>query len=123
MLEEFPNLKLSGRQMDNLDGKRSRLVETVARIVDGQRERLSALEVLRTPPEPIELEWTRTPADPVTELPDRDAFDANLEMMIQFGRQTGLECGLLLIKIDKLEQLRVRFGKDAAVGLSGVVSE
>ena len=115
MLEEFPNLKLSIRQMENLDGKRTKLVETVSRIVDEQRERLSALEALQTPPEPIELEWTRTPADPVTELPDRAAFDANLDVMIEFSRQTGLECGLLLMKIDKLEQLRVRFGKDAAV--------
>ena len=65
---------------------------------------------LKPKPQPIPLEWERTALDPATSLPDRSMFDANLHAMLQAGSQTDLSSGLLLVKVDRREQLKSRFG-------------
>ena len=109
MLEKFPKLRLSEAQLKQLETERSGLLEQVERIVDQQMEILA--EEIRPQPvaEPVTLEWTREPVDPVTNLPDRTAFDANLETMLKACADSDSQGALMLVKIDKLEHLRQRF--------------
>ena len=45
-----------------------------------------------------------------TNLPDRAAFDANLALMLEAGSKTEQQSGLLLVRIDRMDQLKSRFG-------------
>ena len=65
---------------------------------------------LKPKPLPVPISWQRTSFDPVTGLPDRPMFDANLRLMLAEGAKTDLTSGLLLVTIDRREQLKSRFG-------------
>jgi len=112
LLENYPGASLTVDQVDRLDSKRGSLVETVSRLVTKQREGMAKqLEAkLKPKPLPLPLEWERTSLDPATGLPDRSMFDANLRAMLQAGSQTDLPSGVLLVKIDRRDGLKSRFG-------------
>lgn len=112
LLEKFPQLTLTAEQVDGLDVKRNTLVETVSRMVGKQREILAKQVDARLKPksESLTLEWQRTSIDPSTNLPDRAMFDANVRMMLEAGAKAKVSSGLLLIKIDRMDQLKSRFG-------------
>jgi diguanylate cyclase (GGDEF)-like protein len=112
LLENYPGASLSAEQVDRLDSKRGSLVETVSRLVTKQREGTAKqLEAkLKPKPQPVPLDWERTSLDTATGLPDRSMFDVNLYAMLQAGSQVNLSSGLLLIKIDRREGLKSRFG-------------
>ena len=112
LLETYPGAALTTDEVDRLDTKRGSLVETVSRLVTKQRE-ATARQIeakLKPKPMPIPLEWQRTSLDPATNLPDRSMFDANLRAMLKAGADTDLASGLLLVTIDRREQLKTRFG-------------
>ena len=115
VLEKFPNLALTPDQTDQLDRRRTTLLDTVTRIVDSRRA-IAELAASRPAPRPedFKLSFARTPEDLTTKLPDRAAFDANLAAMIAAGTESAIDCGLLLVKIDKFDHLRTRFGKTGA---------
>jgi diguanylate cyclase (GGDEF)-like protein len=116
MLSQFPYAVLTTKQTDRLDNKRSRLMETVASVVDRQQD-ITSNKKSATPAadlEPFEVTWIRDPEEKVTGLPDRLAFEANLESLIDAGCRSETEGDLLLIRVDKLDHLRSRF-KDAGV--------
>lgn len=112
LLENYPGASLSQEQVDRLDSKRGSLVETVSRLITKQRESMAhQLEAkLKPKPMPIPLEWERASLDAATGLPDRSMFDANLHAMLQAGAQADLSSGLLLVKIDRRDGLKSRFG-------------
>lgn len=118
MLEKFPNLLLSAEQLEQLEVKRSRLQGTVARVVEAQSSTESdgplAIASKNIEPVDLQLEWLRSPEDSTTGLPDRTAFDANLEKLLELGTQEEACSGLLLIKVDKLGQLKRRFDEIGA---------
>lgn len=70
----------------------------------------SAEEKSRKPPKTIRLDWVRTPIDPDTSLPDETAFQANLNQLLETGARASQPSGLLLLQIDKADQLRFRVG-------------
>jgi diguanylate cyclase (GGDEF)-like protein len=116
LLETFPGAALSTEEVDRLDSKRNSLAETVGRLVTKQRE-ATAKQIqakLKPKPQAKPVEWQRTSLDPTTNLPDRPMFDANLRTMLKAGSQSELSSGLLLVKIDRKEQLRARFGAPRA---------
>ncbi|MGE3316113.1 MAG: GGDEF domain-containing protein [Planctomycetaceae bacterium] len=114
VLESFPRLLLSTDQTEQLEGRRSGLVETIGRIVETQRDIVvkqkekAAAAKLRL--EEAKFTWVRTPDDITTSLPARAAFDANLDQLLQYSSAIEADSGLLLIKIDKADQLKARFG-------------
>jgi len=110
LLESFPGPALSTEEVDRLDSKRNSLVETVGRLIAKQREATAKQIQVKLKPRAMLLEWQRTSLDPATNLPDRPMFDANLRTMLQAGSQMALTNGLLLVKIDRREQLIARFG-------------
>jgi diguanylate cyclase (GGDEF)-like protein len=113
-LETFPKLLLSTEQTEQLDRSRCGLAETVSQIVDTQRDIVvkqkekAAAAKLRL--EEAKFAWVRTPDDITTGLPARAAFDESLAQLLQYGAATEIESGLLLIKVDKVDQLKARFG-------------
>ena len=112
LLESFPGAELSDEQVDQLDSKRGSLVETVSRLISKQRKTMATqIEAkLKPKPLPVPISWQRTSFDTVTGLPDRPMFDANLRLMLAEGAKTDLSSGLLLVTIDRREQLKSRFG-------------
>jgi len=117
VLEKFPNMRLTSDQTDQLQGKQNRLLETVRRIVTGQQSaEPSPDDPVSRAANPVDFEvgWVVTPEDRVTGLPDRTAFDANLASILESGNLSGVESGLLLIKVDKFSQLSTRLGAEGA---------
>lgn len=111
VLEEYPRLNLSLDQLRSLEQKQSSLLETVGRIVDSQFE-TTELPPIETEPNspPPAIDWVLAPEDGVTKLPARAAFDANLEILLAASAEHDYASGLLLIKLDKVEALKQRFG-------------
>lgn len=59
------------------------------------------------------VEWVKAPADPLSGLPNHQAFEQNLSLMLAQGNEAQLESGLLLIRMDKADGLRRRLGSEA----------
>lgn len=120
VLEKFPQLSLSAEQTDQLDGRRHGLLETISRIVTQQRERIvqqkEKAAAARAKQEQSTLVWVQAPVDSSTGLPAREAFDANLAQLLEHGAIREIESGLLLVKLDKADQLRARFGASGVEG-------
>jgi diguanylate cyclase (GGDEF)-like protein len=110
LLEHFPGAALTADEVDRLDSKRGSLVETVGRLITKQREGMAKQLEARLKPKPQPIEWKRTSLDPATNAPDRSMFNTNLRSMLEAGTQTDLSSGLLLVTIDRREQLKARFG-------------
>ncbi len=56
------------------------------------------------------MPWQRSTLDTTTNLPDRAAFDVNLPLMLEAGSRAEQSSGLLLVRIDRMDQLKSRFG-------------
>lgn len=112
LLERFPDLLLTAEQSEKLERKQIRLLETVSRIVEAQRQIKSAAveqTAHKVHPEEFSIDWLRSPEDLNIGVPDRSAFDANLKTMLKMGCQAEIESALMLIKVDKLDHLKNRF--------------
>lgn len=68
------------------------------------------------------LEWSREPKDRSTSLPNRAAFDKNLENLLSACERSGLRSGLLLMRMDRFDQLVERLGVESANRLLGRLS-
>jgi diguanylate cyclase (GGDEF)-like protein len=119
ILEKLPDLKLSLRQTESLYGKKTELLKTVENIVECQTERLAAVakkheQTAQRVADELTNCWMREPADAATGIPDRPAFDVNLQKLLEFCTQTETESGLLLVRLDKLERHTARYGASCA---------
>jgi diguanylate cyclase (GGDEF)-like protein len=114
LLEGFPKMALTREQVDQLDSKRSSLLDVIGRVVGTQRDSLAKQAEAQVAPrpkvKPLKLAWQRTSFDTHTNLPDRAAFDVNLAAMLDAGTRAERVSGLLLVKIDRVDQLKSRFG-------------
>jgi diguanylate cyclase (GGDEF)-like protein len=114
LLEGFPRMALTREQVDQLDAKRGSLLDVVGRIIGTQRDTLAKQAVAQTKiapkPKAFKMAWQRSTFDGHTNLPDRTAFDANLALMLEAGSKTEQQSGLLLLRIDRMDQLKSRFG-------------
>lgn len=112
LLEKHTGMILKPAQTEQLEKKRSRLFETIAGLVKRHESPAELATVVEAKPEvqPLDIEWLLEPEDAATGLPGRKAFDANLAMLSQKGNEVGRDSGLLLLKIDKFENLRSRLG-------------
>jgi diguanylate cyclase (GGDEF)-like protein len=131
LLEGFPQMALSKEQVEQLDAKRGSLLDVVGRLIGTQRDALAkqadAQLKSRAKPKPFKMPWQRSTLDPHTNLPDRVAFDVNLALMLEAGTRAEQPSGLLLVRIDRMDQLKSRFGiagADAFVKeLTAVISQ
>lgn len=117
LLQSFPNLLLNSEQTERLDKTQGKLVATISKVVEGQRT-LKARKTERThkqpKPQEFAIEWIRSPESPLSGIPDRAAFDANLVSLLAIGLESETENGLLFIKVDRFDQLTSRFGAAGA---------
>jgi diguanylate cyclase (GGDEF)-like protein len=70
----------------------------------------------------FEIEWQLTPVETATKLPDRTAFDQNLTTLLSTSAQHNYPGGLLLVKIDKCDQLGIRYGYTSLATLQNKVA-
>jgi diguanylate cyclase (GGDEF)-like protein len=112
LLEDFPKVALTAEQIDRLDSKRGSLLEAVGRVVGKHRDNLAKQteQQQKSRPKPFKMAWQRGSMDGHTNLPDRAAFDVNLAQMLEANTRTEQSSGLLLVRIDRMGQLRSRFG-------------
>ena len=66
---------------------------------------------------PFSMDWSIDPKATGSLLPDREAFETNLKAMLKSAQTHSYPCGLLLVRIDKCDQLAVRYGPSAVVSL------
>ena len=131
LLENFPKVALTKEQVDQLDTKRGFLTDMMGRLIGTQRDALAKQVETQAKPKPkskpIKLTWQRGTFDAHTNLPDRTAFDVNLAQMLDAGSRAEVQSGLLQIRIDRIDQLKSRFGiagSDAFVkDLAAVISQ
>lgn len=115
LLEKYPGNILAPTQTEQLEKERVGLLEAISRIIQRHRpEAEKPLEAPAPPPsEKLKIGWVLNPTDPVTGLPDKAAFESNLAALIELGRKCHQSSSLLLVRIDKLDALRQRFGTGA----------
>jgi diguanylate cyclase (GGDEF)-like protein len=114
LLEGFPKMALTKEQVDRLDSKRGSLLDVVGRIIGTQREALSKQAEpqpqSRPSQKPFKMAWQCSSLDGPTNLPDRASFDVNLPLMLEATTRAEQSSGLLLARIDRMDQLKSRFG-------------
>lgn len=118
ILERSSGFVLTPAQTEQLEKRQTRLLDTISRIVECQRSAVEAVAQVSIPhsprTQPATIEWQKPSEDARTGLPDRTSFEANLDALLEVGRETARESGLLFVRIDKLQQLADRFGSEAA---------
>jgi diguanylate cyclase (GGDEF)-like protein len=114
LLENFPRTALTKDQVDQLDSKRGSLLDAVARVISTHRESHSKppepQPASRPKKKPFKMAWQCSSVDGLTNVPDRAAFDANLALMLEATTRADQSSGLLLVRIDRMDQLKSRFG-------------
>lgn len=116
LLDSFSNLKLSENQLEKLQSRQTGFLESLTRLVSPKKDELeeqAAQEEAKKQQFVTQLEWTRSPEDPLTGLPNRTAFEINFLSLLESSAQSDLECGLVLVQLDKLEHLKSRFANEA----------
>lgn len=104
---------LSVEQCERVERMQRGFQETLMKIVQSCRiEQTQELESL-PPAREFTVDWAKTPVEPVSNLPDKRAFEVNLALMLSAGAQAQMESGLLLIRMDKADALKRRLGGDA----------
>ncbi len=109
-------IDVAGRLCDAVAGASAateRQIATIAERHDHLAEALSRLRMtIRTsdPAAAAKIEWNREPLDAETELPNRSAFEANIEIFRAQTKNAPLG-GVLFISLDDAVRLRKRVGE------------
>ena len=101
------------RQLDRFESARQSLNEAISAVVQQQRSGDLSAILDRPPREP--LAWEPTPTEPHSGLPNEQAFQTNLNRMIE----AGLPASLLLVRIDQWPRLLRRVGHVSSEYLLG----
>ena len=115
-VESSQELLLTSDQVAELENRQQALGEALAKIVEDQKSRASVSRPapklvhrpLAEPPETVS--WQAPSDDEVDESSGDDCLMANLQILTDLARDTGLQSGLLLVQVDKLDQLKKRYG-------------
>ncbi len=126
MLERFQSMVFSNPQLETLEKKSSSLWNSLTALVENKRASKSALsskeksakEKKKAEPEfDWKAEWKEIPVDMETEFPNREAFDENLALMLTQCQEQELPSGLLLVKLDRWDQLCERYTRPVVTQL------
>jgi len=111
-LEKYSGQFLKPAQTAVLEQKRGGLLDSLTRIISRHVAPTDA-DTAAGPAlvEMPKIDWQSEPADVATGLPDKAALEANLSGLLELGRKFRRESSLLLVRVEKLNSLRTRFGK------------
>lgn len=114
-LERMRDVTLAADQSEKIDRSKGRLFATLSNAVRALSPRTEEVEpATPTPkPEPFQITWQREPTCDRTDLPSRAAFETNLAALQEASTRSARSFGVMFVSIDKLEQLRSRFGGTA----------
>src|SRR5262249_16821124 len=105
---------LSPGQLEQFERSRQRLQDAVAKVAEQHRRTPDPGPSVESVPgalsEPIQVKWVYSAEDPTTGLPDKQAFETNLDMLLDICRRTEQTSGLILVKVDKFDALKKRHG-------------
>lgn len=111
-LDRVTHAVLASQQAATLESKRSGLSGKMERFLERQSTFLKAMAEVAAAKETPLPEWTTQPADGVTGLPGKTAFDTNLRQMLS---ATSLPMsGVVLARIDRFSNLVERYGSAGA---------
>jgi len=118
-LESLSAFQLSTAHRDLLAASKQRLLDSFSNIEEMTKQVSSEPQPIVEPTpdvEKITLEWklSTTDTDNATGLPGKTALELNLSHLLDVCNSSETKAGLLLIKIDKYDQLQTRFGKNGA---------
>ncbi len=119
-LQQHSQFALSQDQIHRIQTRQDQLLEMADSLAQKSRDVRAAKAVrgrkprFRAAKQPDRVQWIDSPVDSRTGLPGQTVFASNLESQLQASADVGLCGGLLLIKIDKPQQLKRRFGDDCA---------
>jgi diguanylate cyclase (GGDEF)-like protein len=105
LFDDLPLSKMSDEQVTRLERQRGLLSDALSRLFERRAAAKEELRLRRSAP--FEITWVREPVD-AAGYPDRAAFDTNLAAMVATCTESETPCGLLLVKVDRIHQLRTR---------------
>lgn len=120
LLNTAANTPFEKQQWERLDAARQNFSEAWKGIAERQtvvNQPADATREETSPATPFQMEWIKATVDHETQLPDKAAFETNLKQLITTSSEHGHPSGLLLIKIDKCDQLVRRYGAAAVTVL------
>ncbi len=120
-LESFSEIKLTSQQQNRLESKQSTLFQSFRNIFTKvEKEKAASLKAKQKKEKKPkkkkvkEFKWNISLPENATSLPNRNAFDMNLNHLLEYCQAAEVEAGLLFIKVDKYSHLEKRFGKIVA---------
>jgi len=119
MLSITATSPLDNSQWDRLDAARKQFAESWKGMAERQTVAHPEAEQVACPTgaTTFEVAWTKGAVDAETQLPSREAFETNLQQLIRASQEHCHPSGLLLIKMDKGDQLAGRYGAAAVTVL------
>lgn len=127
LLEKFPGMVLTKEQSNELNKKRSNLLDLITRLVDRKNSDQEQVTIETKPDKKKQqkfpaMQWVLEPEQTHLKLPDVAAFEANLEMLLLANTSSEQTSGLLLVQMNQHEQLKERFGIMAPVKFMKTIS-
>ena len=117
-LEDFTRPGITAEGLEQLNSRRTSLMITLGRVA----ESLSGVVTTRPKSRAARhIVWIEGPECPRTGLPDDTAFQQNLNELVD--SLEGREAGLLLVRVERFDGLRQRFGDVGATGLLRTVGK
>jgi diguanylate cyclase (GGDEF)-like protein len=114
-LEQVTEAVLAAPQVATLGCKQASLTQRLGRFLERQTALVSKAAEEGESRGQTKLEWATQPADGVTGLPGKAAFEANLRQMLATGPA---ESGVVLARIDRFNNLVERYGATGADALA-----
>lgn len=111
--DRFSDAAFSSEQVERLERSSGGLIEQLTKLLESRRPHPAPENGQTLPWDPSTIQWVVTPEDRHTSLPDADALEANLQTLLREMRGTPYVSGLLLVRLDRFDQLKERYGMQA----------
>ncbi|QDU80313.1 response regulator PleD [Polystyrenella longa] len=109
-LNSIPKLNLNSRQTEQLERKQSGLIDSLGQVLSRLKPSSATTKATAKPQEPVPLNWQLAPVDHSLDIPDSSTVTQNLENLVGHLKQNQQTGGLLLLKMNKQETFKERFG-------------
>lgn len=111
-LGDLPGV-INDDQAETLESKKKGILDQLDRVMLRYRESVAPPQPQAPPScgsETSAYQWLRTPEDRISGLPALEAFEQNIQHLLNWCREFKRSGGVLLVRIDKFESFRERYG-------------